>query len=129
RDVAEVHERVMRRGQGPRRYVCGGILLTFDEMIDALEVGLGRRIRRIRVPVTALLAAGRLTDLVGRYLPVSDGLSYEAAMLLTAATPTDDSATLRDLDMAWRPPRAAIIESFPADRFDAGRQQLGDPLP
>ncbi|PRC50506.1 dehydrogenase, partial [Mycobacterium sp. ITM-2017-0098] len=42
RDVAEVHERVMRRGQGPRRYVCGGILLTFDEMIDALEVGLGR---------------------------------------------------------------------------------------
>lgn len=129
RDVAEVHERVMRPGRGPRRYVCGGILLTFDQMIDALEVGLGRRIRRIPVPVTALLAAGRLTDLAGRFVPVSDGLSYEAAMLLTAATPTDDSATLQDLEMTWRPPRAAIIGSFRAGSSDAGRQQLGDPLP
>lgn len=129
RDVAQVHERVMRPGQGPRRYVCGGILLTFDEMIDALEVGLGRRIRRFPVPVTALLAAGRLTDLASRFMPLSDGLSYEAAMLLTAATPTDDTATLRDLGMTWRPPQAAIIESFRAAGSDAGRQQLGDPLP
>lgn len=127
RDVAEVHERIMRPGRGPRRYVCGGTLLTFDEMIDALELGLGRRIRRIPVPVKALLAAGRLTDLAGRFVSLSDGLSYEAAMLLTAATPTDDTATLRDLQMTWRPPQAAIVESF-RDGADAGRQQLGDPL-
>lgn len=127
RDVAEVHERIMRPGRGPRRYVCGGTLLTFDEMIDALEVGLGRRIRRIPVPVKALLAAGRLTDLAGRFVSLSDGLSYEAAMLLTAATPTDDTATLRDLQMTWSPPQAAIVESF-RDGADAGRQQLGDPL-
>ena len=41
-----------------------------------------------------------------------DGLSYEAALLLTAATPTDDSATLADLDLTWRSPVAAIIASF-----------------
>ena len=115
----------MRPGRGPRRYVCGGVLLSFAEMVDALEEGLGRRIRRIPVPASVLLAAGRLTDLAGRFLPVSDGLSYEAAMLLTAATPTDDSATLRDLEMAWRAPRAAIVQSFSAH---TGDQQLGDPI-
>ena len=60
---------------------------------------------------------------------MSDGLTYEAAMLLTAATPTDDSATLRDLGMTWRPPQTAIVESFGAEGADTGRQQLGDPLP
>jgi nucleoside-diphosphate-sugar epimerase len=120
RDVADVHERLMRPGRGPHRYVCGGVLLTFNEMIDALELGLGRRIRRIPMSVKALLAAGHLTDLAGRFVPVSDGLTYEAAMLLTAATPTDDSATLRDLDMTWRLPQTAIVESVRAQGSDAG---------
>jgi hypothetical protein len=44
---------------------------------------------------------------------MGDGLSYEAALLLTAATPTDDAATLADLDMTWRSPVDAIIASFP----------------
>lgn len=112
RDVAEVHARVMRPGQGPRRYVCGGVLLTFDEMIDALERGLGRRIRRVRVPVGALLTAARAADLLSRFIALPDGLSYEAMTLLAAATPTDDSATLGDLDLQWRSPQAAIVESF-----------------
>jgi nucleoside-diphosphate-sugar epimerase len=120
RDVADVHERLMRPGRGPHRYVCGGVLLTFNEMVDALELGLGRRIRRIPLSVKALLAAGHLTDLAGRFVPVSDGLTYEAAMLLTAATPTDDSATLRDLDMTWRPPQTAIVESVRAESSHAG---------
>jgi len=34
-------------------------------------------------------------------------------MLLTAATPTDDAATLTDLGMdGWRSPQQAILESF-----------------
>jgi nucleoside-diphosphate-sugar epimerase len=111
RDVAEVHLRVMRSGRGPHRYVCGGQLLTFDEMIDALERGLGRPIKRIPLAPSVLRGLGRISDLAGRVVSLTDGLSYEAAMLLTAATPTDDSATLRDLEMTWRDPRAAIVES------------------
>ncbi|OBF23218.1 dehydrogenase [Mycobacterium kubicae] len=112
RDVAEVHLRLMEAGRGPRRYVCGGRLLTFDDMVDALEAGLGKRVRRIPMSPGLLLAAGRLADVAGRFVRLADGLSYEAAMLLTAATPTDDSKTLRDLDMTWRDPTAAIIASM-----------------
>ncbi|QZT60180.1 NAD-dependent epimerase/dehydratase family protein [Mycolicibacterium austroafricanum] len=122
RDVADVHVRLMRPGRGPRRYVCGGVMLTFDEMIDALEAGLGGPVRRVPLSPKVLLAVGRLSDAVGRYVPLGDGLSYEAALLLTSATPTDDRATTEDLGLHWRSPRQAIIESFGV----AGR--LGDPV-
>ncbi|ANI42132.1 NAD-dependent epimerase/dehydratase family protein [Mycolicibacterium vaccae] len=112
RDVADVHTRLMRPGRGPRRYVCGGVMLTFDEMIDALEEGLGRPVRRIPLSPKVLLATGRLSDAFGRYVPLGDGLSYEAALLLTAATPTDDRATTEDLGLTWRSPHQAIVESF-----------------
>lgn len=88
-----------------------GRLLSFDDMVDALEAGLGKRVRRIPMSPGLLLAAGRLADVAGRFVRLADGLSYEAAMLLTAATPTDDSKTLRDLNMTWRDPAAAIIAS------------------
>lgn len=111
RDVAQVHVRLMEPGRGPRRYVCGGVLLTFDEMVDALEDGLGRSVRRVRLSPRALRALGRVSDFASRYVSLADGLSYEAAMLLTAATPTDDRTTQTELGVSWRCPKAAIAES------------------
>ncbi|GFG98611.1 NAD-dependent epimerase/dehydratase family protein [Mycobacterium timonense] len=128
RDVAEVHARIMRAGRGPHRYVCGGQLLTFDEMIDALEEGLGRRVRRVPLSPKLLRGVGRLADVAGRYVALGDGLSYEAALLLTAATPTDDSKTVGDLGITWRSPKAAIVESLRVGRGDGRDQQLRDPV-
>jgi dihydroflavonol-4-reductase len=113
RDVADVHAALMGTGCGPRRYVCGGVMLTFDAMVDALEHGSGRRIRRIPLSPRAFRGIGRIADICGRVAPLRDGLSYEAALLLTAATPTDDARTLTDLGLTgWRSPQQAIIASF-----------------
>ncbi|OBG81179.1 NAD-dependent epimerase/dehydratase family protein [Mycobacterium sp. E3305] len=111
-DVADVHVASMRPGHGPKRYVCGGVMLSFDEMIDALEAGSGRHIRRIPLNGTVFRALGRIADAVGDRLPLGAGFSFEAAQLLTAATPTDDSRTLAELGVTWRPPREAIIATF-----------------
>jgi len=111
-DVARVHTALMVPGRGPKRYVCGGVLLTFDQMIDALQDALGRPIRRIPLAPSLFRGVGRLADFAGRWVSMADGLSYEAAMLLTAAVPTDDSLTLSDLGLTWRDPREAIIASF-----------------
>lgn len=113
RDVALVHERLMAPGRGPKRYVCGGVMVSFNEMIDVLEQGTGRRIRRIPVPGSLFRGIGWCSDLLAGILPLGDGISYEAAMLLTAATPTDDRSTLTDLGIqAWRSPQDAILASF-----------------
>lgn len=111
-DVARVHTALMVPGRGPKRYVCGGVLLTFDQMIDALQDALGQPIRRIPLAPSLFRGVGRAADFAGRWLALTDGLSYEAAMLLTAAVPTDDTATLSDLGLTWRDPREAIIASF-----------------
>ena len=128
RDVAEVHVRLMQTSRGPRRYLCGGVMVSFDEMVDALQRGTGRRIHRIRLAPGVFRGIGRIADSLGRFQPLAEGLSLEAAKLLTAAVPTDDSATLADLGLRWRRPEEAIVDSVRAALSRAG-QQLGDPRP
>ncbi|MGV0626231.1 NAD-dependent epimerase/dehydratase family protein [Mycolicibacter minnesotensis] len=114
RDLGRVHEALMRPGRGPHRYLCGGIMVSFDEMIAAVEQGLGKPVRRIPIGPNVFKGIGRISDLASRLMPLPESLSYEAAWLLTSATPTDDSATLADLGLQWSSPTAAIIESLRA---------------
>lgn len=113
RDIARVHAAVLTPGRGPRRYVCGGNLVAFDDMISALEFGAGRRFTRVPVSQRMFRGLSRVGDVLSNVVAMGDGLSYEAALLLTAATPTDDSATLNDLGIGWRSPIDAIVASFP----------------
>lgn len=114
RDVGQVHSSLMKPGRGPHRYLCGGIMVSFDEMIAAVERGLGKPVRRIRVAPSVFKGIGWVSDLASKLLPLPESLSYEAAWLLTSATPTDDSATLADLGLQWRSPVDAIVESLRA---------------
>ncbi|GJF09272.1 oxidoreductase [Mycolicibacterium cyprinidarum] len=111
RDVADVHTALMTPGRGPRRYLCGGVLVPFDDMISALERGAGRRFKRVPLSPGIFRGLSRIGEALGGIVPMGDGLSYEAALLLTAVIPTDDSATLRDFDMTWRSPVEAIVTS------------------
>lgn len=115
RDVAAVHERLMAPGRGPHRYLCGGQMLTFDEMIAALEQGSGRKIRRIPMTPATFRLVGRMSDLLGSVVQLGSGFSHEAASLITAAIPTDDSQTLRDLGLTWRSAVDAILATFAAE--------------
>ncbi|QBJ96509.1 NAD-dependent epimerase/dehydratase family protein [Rhodococcus sp. ABRD24] len=115
RDVADVHAAAMRPGRGPRRYMCGGELIAFNELIDILEYASRRRIRRIPLAPSVFRGVGRAADVVGKILPLSAGMSYEAAWLLTAAVPTDDSRTLSELGLTWRPVRDALTASVRHD--------------
>ncbi|MGE0215849.1 NAD-dependent epimerase/dehydratase family protein [Mycolicibacterium sp.] len=112
RDVAAVHTALMEPGRGPRRYVCGGTLVAFDDMITVLERGSGRRILRIPLSQRMFRSIGWVSDALSGIVALGDGLSYEAALLLTAATPTDDTATVTELGVSWRDPLDAIVASL-----------------
>ncbi|MHB8961247.1 MAG: SDR family NAD(P)-dependent oxidoreductase [Candidatus Limnocylindrales bacterium] len=103
RDVAAVHAAVMEPGRGPRRYLCGGRMTAFDEVLDLLQTASGRRIRRVRIRKGVLLTIGRASDLVSKVVPMAPLLSYEAAWLLTSPARTDDSRTHDELGVQWRP--------------------------
>jgi hypothetical protein len=104
--------------------VCGGVLVAFDDMITALEVGAGRRFTRIPVAPSLFRGLSRAAEALSGVVAMGDGLSYEAALLLTAATPTDDSATVEDLAITWRSPTDAIVASFPGRDLT---EDAGDP--
>lgn len=114
RDVADVHAGIINAGpgKGPRRYLCGGQMLTFDGMVDAVETGMGRKVRRIPLQPNVFRRLGKVVDVIGRWIPVSGGFSGEAAEFLTAAVPTDDTRTLADLELQWRSPAEAIVATF-----------------
>jgi dihydroflavonol-4-reductase len=109
RDVADLTEALMVPGRGPRRLVCGGELMRFDQLVDVLAEGTGRRVRRIRVRPATVLRIGRAADAVSRVLPVPPVLTYEAAWILTTAQGTDDRAALEALGRPWRPARQALL--------------------
>ena len=111
RDVADLLALLMQPGDGPRRLPIGGEVLTFDEVLDVLEVATGRRFRRLRVAPALFRAMGRAFDAAARLLPLPPSFSYEAAWLLTQGQRVDDSAALEVLGRPWRDVRTALRES------------------
>lgn len=111
RDIADLHAAVMRTGAGPRRLPCGGQVLTFDEVLDALEEATGRSFRRVRVGPRAFRGMGRAFEAAARVFPLPPSFSYEAAWLLTKGQPVDDAAALAVLGRPWRAARAGLIEA------------------
>jgi UDP-glucose 4-epimerase len=103
RDLARVHAAAMAPGRGPRRYLCGGTMARFDEILDHIAEAHGRPIRRVRLPGPVLRGLGRAADVAGKVLPLPPSFSHEAAVLLTAATPTDDTLVREELGVHWRP--------------------------
>jgi UDP-glucose 4-epimerase len=103
RDVANVLARVLERGRGPRRYLCAGNLIRFDDALDAVEQATGRPVRRVRIRPRTLRALGRASDLAARWLPMAATFSYEGARVMTALSRTDDARTREELGLAWRP--------------------------
>lgn len=105
---------VTERGWAPLvRWGVAPRLRGAMQMIDALERGSGRHLTRIPLSRTMFRGLGHIGDALSGIVPLGDGLSYEAALLLTSATPTDDSATLADFGITWRSPTDAIVASFP----------------
>jgi UDP-glucose 4-epimerase len=116
RDVADLLAAATAPGRGPRRLPCGGEFVAFDDVLDAIEDGLGRPVRRLRIGPRVFRGLGRAFDAAGRVLPLPPVFSYEAAWLLTTGQPTDDSAALEVLGRPWRDARVGLAEAIRTTR-------------
>ena len=111
RDVATMLTAAMEPGHGPRRYLAGGPFLEWGPWTDALSDVLGRRVKRVPTPAVTLKAFGRLLDALKRIKTFDYPMTYEAALAMTSAVPTDDSATLAELGITFRPPADALRDA------------------
>jgi len=108
RDVAELLAAAVEPGRGPRRYLAGGRFQTWEGWVAVLSEAVGRNIGALRMSAEDMIAFGRQLDEQRRHEEVDIPLSEEAAVIMTAGVPTDDSATLADLGCQWRP----TVETF-----------------
>ena len=111
RDIADLLAALVSPGGGPRRLPVGGEVLTFDEVLDALETVTGRPFRRVRVAPRVFRGMGRAFDAAARVLPLPPSFSYEAAWLLTQGQHVDDEAARKVLGRPWRDVRTSLRES------------------
>jgi dihydroflavonol-4-reductase len=111
RDLARLVVAAVEPGRGPRTYLAGGAFHDWLSWTDVLEQVTGRRIRRARVPAPMMTGLGRALDLAKRVKPFDYPLTYEAALYMTSAVATDDSATLRDLGVEYRPTTETLADS------------------
>ena len=113
RDLAALHAALIEPGLGPRRVMCGGHLLTMEQLAELFRELTGRRFPIPPVPPGALRAAGRAADLLRRAVPLGGPMSEEAMALVTGWQGTDD-ATLAELGVELRDVRETMEVSLQA---------------
>jgi nucleoside-diphosphate-sugar epimerase len=112
RDVAQIATACMIPGTGPRRYMTAGHFVTWSEYADVCDAVTGRKVRRVRVPPSALLLLGRALDLVRKVVPFEYPLTHEAAQFMIHLKPCDSSPVCNDLDFDFRPTDVTLADGI-----------------
>lgn len=90
-------------GRGPRRYMAGGHYVTWQEWTDLLSAAEGTHIAQQHVTREEMIQLGRDFDRQRQLgVDVTVPLTEEAAEIMTAGVPTDDSLMLEDLGITYR---------------------------
>ena len=108
RDVADLIVAALERPQGANRYLCGGHFVTWMQWTEALRQAAGTEVSAVEVTAEAMIEMGRDFDRQREAGAPSSPLSEEAAIIMCAGRPTDDSRTLAELNMSYRP----VVETF-----------------
>jgi nucleoside-diphosphate-sugar epimerase len=112
RDVAATLVAALRPGQGPRRYMLGGTLLSMGELRRLLEEATGRRFLSVPAPGWLLRRAGQFGDLVRSVVSVEFPMTHEAMVILTKMVPSDDEPTLDALGLRLRPVEETLEDTL-----------------
>lgn len=112
RDLALAHLRLLERGGGPVRYAMGGQFFRWEEFATIVEGVVGAKLRKLRMSPRLMQAAGRVGDLLHRFMPMEMPLSFEATWYATEWTPSDDSRVQADLGFRYRDIRETLADSI-----------------
>lgn len=113
RDAASLLAAAVEPGRGPRRYLAGGNFVSWSEWTDLLSDASGHTVARQDLTRDEMVRLGRDFDDRRRAgVDVGVPLTEEAAEIMTAGVPTDDSATLRDFGLEYRPTAATFADSI-----------------
>ncbi len=111
RDLAEMLASAVAAADGPRRFMAGGRYQSWDDWTTTLADAAGVYIARHVVTVEEMIEMGRQFDEQRAAGGPPAPLSEEAAVIMTAGVPTDDTATLEALGCSYRPTAATFRDT------------------
>jgi nucleoside-diphosphate-sugar epimerase len=112
RDLAEIIAAAVEPGRGPRRFMAGGHFTSWPEFANLCDTLTDRRALRIAIPAPLLRGIGRLLDAAKRIAPFNYPLTHEAAEFMTRFAPCDNSATVEQLGVQFRPTAETLEDTI-----------------
>lgn len=109
RDAAELLARAVEPGKGPRHYLAGGQYVTWATWTELLSEAAGVDLHGHEINADEMVDLGRQFDTQrAEGTAVDVPLSEEAAIIMVSGVPTDDSTTLAELGVTYRP----LLDTF-----------------
>jgi nucleoside-diphosphate-sugar epimerase len=109
RDVAKALAAALVPGMGPRRYLLTGDYVTWEQWAALMTEASGQEVPYTEVTEADMVEMGRQFDeLRAAGTPDLPPLSVEAAVIMAAGKPGDDSLARQDLGITYRP----IVDTF-----------------
>lgn len=105
RDLAEVMTRMLQPGRGPRRYMAGGNFVPWTELIELLQDLTSGEYTVDRPTNEMLMDIARQGEAAAKETGEDPPLDLESAQYMCEAVPSDDSRTLEEFGITWRPAR------------------------
>jgi nucleoside-diphosphate-sugar epimerase len=112
RDLAALHVALLARGAAPGRYLTAGHFFSWRELADLIDDLTGERVRRVRIPGSALRLLGRLGDAVKRVYPFDFPLTGEAMGFATQWPGSERSPAVDELGIRFRDAREALADTL-----------------
>ena len=104
RDLATIHARLVDAPAGAGRYIAGGTFHSFGDIGNLLEELTGQKLFRPYIPGWTLRLAGRICDVIKRFVEFELPITKEGMIFATQWAPADSSRTLEELGFAFRDP-------------------------
>lgn len=112
RDLGAIHTAIMQKGQGPRRFMCGGHYLTMEDLAALFGTLTGREFQVMKLPGAVLRGLGLLVDKISGVVPFETVFTHEAMVCFTQMPPTDDAAIHGDLGVKYRKVETTLREAI-----------------
>ena len=112
RDLARLHVALVDPRVPSGRYLVGGAMLPWDEVIALMDELTGRRVRRVWVPAPLLRKLGALGDVIKRFWGLEFPLTREGMEMATQWPGVRSSPEWSALDLSLRPVRESYADTI-----------------
>jgi nucleoside-diphosphate-sugar epimerase len=119
RELASAIAVACEPGNGARRFMAGGIYVTWPQYINLYRQIAKRDFKTPTVPVPLLKGIGKVLEMTANAFGKTPMITAESVYFMTEAVPSDDSAIHEELGVEYRPLKETLTD-FVQWLVDAG---------